>query len=430
MGKRGAEVKVFTVRKRTDPKTAKVYHRVRWVVRGRNHEANFRYQKQANSFQSELVKAVSNGERFSNETGLPLSMELSQINTAIMCRQWVDSKRSAWEPKTRESNIVPLAEMLVELVTSRAPEPPAGIVKAISLWLMDKGDQPAWLAKYSLPLAECTPARCADAMSVLSHCLDEDGNRTSTLKKPNTVNRYRRACRPFFDFAVRRELLRTNPWPVAPRGKRTRKETSSKAVRVDLLPSAEEAKAAIEAVKSHQPRSVEYQMICAMVFYAGFRPSEARALTIEACDLPDEGWGEASIEAAAKLTGRFAEAGDSSIGPPKTADRTVPLSPVLVEMIRAHIGDRTEGLICRSASGGPVDLSRLDRAWRRARGAKQWRVYDLRHAHATLALGAGMPAAEVARRLGHSVKVLFDIYVGAMPADVSTGNALLDKAFG
>jgi integrase len=168
-----------------------------------------------------------------------------------------------------------------------------------------------------------------------------------------------------------------------------------------------------------------------MVFYAGFRPSEARALRIENCKLPREGWGEATIDEAVKQMSKlYGLKDDEEIGDPKTDDRIVPLPPVLVSMIREHIGSRNHGLVCPGKHGKPVDMSRLDRAWRRAREDATWRIYDLRHAHATIALRAGVPAVEVARRLGHSVEVLHSTYEGAMPGDTSTGNALLDSAFG
>ena len=42
------------------------------------------------------------------------------------------------------------------------------------------------------------------------------------------------------------------------------------------------------------------------------------------------------------------------------------------------------------------------------------RIYDCRHAAATTWLRAGMPLAETARRLGHSVETLVSTYVGAL----------------
>jgi integrase len=56
------------------------------------------------------------------------------------------------------------------------------------------------------------------------------------------------------------------------------------------------------------------------------------------------------------------------------------------------------------------------------------RVYDCRHAAATTWLRAGVPLAEVARRLGHSVETLVSTYVGALPDDEKIGNDRIEAA--
>jgi integrase len=44
------------------------------------------------------------------------------------------------------------------------------------------------------------------------------------------------------------------------------------------------------------------------------------------------------------------------------------------------------------------------------------RVYDLRHTHATLQLGAGVPVHVVSQRLGHaSAKMTLDVYANYLP---------------
>jgi integrase len=56
------------------------------------------------------------------------------------------------------------------------------------------------------------------------------------------------------------------------------------------------------------------------------------------------------------------------------------------------------------------------------------RPYDPRHACATLLLNAGVPPKEVARRLGHSVEVLWKVYAGCMDGDEERINRLVEKA--
>jgi integrase len=59
-------------------------------------------------------------------------------------------------------------------------------------------------------------------------------------------------------------------------------------------------------------------------------------------------------------------------------------------------------------------------------GHARVRVYDFRHANATVMLKAGVPLAEAARRLGHSVETLVSTYIGAMDGDDKQANALID----
>jgi integrase len=49
-------------------------------------------------------------------------------------------------------------------------------------------------------------------------------------------------------------------------------------------------------------------------------------------------------------------------------------------------------------------------------GQPRIRVYDFRHANATMMIKARVPLVEAARRLGHSVETLVSPYIGAMTA--------------
>jgi hypothetical protein len=58
------------------------------------------------------------------------------------------------------------------------------------------------------------------------------------------------------------------------------------------------------------------------------------------------------------------------------------------------------------------------------------RPYDLRHAAATLWLNSGVPATEVARRLGHGVAVLLKVYANCLDGQEITANSSIDRALG
>ena len=63
-------------------------------------------------------------------------------------------------------------------------------------------------------------------------------------------------------------------------------------------------------------------------------------------------------------------------------------------------------------------------------GHPRIRVYDFRHANATMMIKARVPLAEAARRLGHRVETLVSTYIGAMEGDDSEANALIDQVLG
>ncbi|MER6815857.1 tyrosine-type recombinase/integrase, partial [Spirillospora sp. NPDC000708] len=56
------------------------------------------------------------------------------------------------------------------------------------------------------------------------------------------------------------------------------------------------------------------------------------------------------------------------------------------------------------------------------------RPYDLRHGNASLLLNSGVPATEVARRLGHSVQMLYTTYAHWFDGMEQAANAAVDAA--
>lgn len=144
-----------------------------------------------------------------------------------------------------------------------------------------------------------------------------------------------------------------------------------------------------------------------------------RALT-----LPSKCWGTIAVTEA--------DNGWDEPGDPKTGSRTTPMPPQLVDLLRSWIDDREVGadeLLFRTRDGNRPSRSNWSRALKRAcenSGHPRVRVYDFRHANATMMLKAGVPLAEAARRLGHSVETLVSTYVGAMDGDDTEANALID----
>ena len=75
--------------------------------------------------------------------------------------------------------------------------------------------------------------------------------------------------------------------------------------------------------------------------------------------------------------------------------------------------------VFRGKTGKPMNAANLRRSWRRIRerhGLPPFRLYDLRHAHASLLAEAGIPSKVIAERLGHSsTRLTDDTYSHLMP---------------
>jgi integrase len=219
--------------------------------------------------------------------------------------------------------------------------------------------------------------------------------------------------------------LKADPWRPSPKGRNRRKARRKRtAVDVRVLPSPETMVAVIDAIPSHQPGSRIYQVMTAVAYNGGLRPSEVVTLRPRALNLSATGWG--SIEVVE------ADIDWDEPGEPKTDDRTVPIPPRLVELLRAWIEERGLGdgdLLFRTRNDrrpAPSNWSRtVHRAYRKV-GHPPLRIYDCRHAAATTWLRAGVPLGEVSRRLGHSVETLVSTYVGALQGDDIAADKLID----
>jgi integrase len=173
-------------------------------------------------------------------------------------------------------------------------------------------------------------------------------------------------------------------------------------VSADTFLSAGELAILVGAIPIH------YQPLVIFLAGTGCRWGEATALTVGDVDL------DARVPLL-RVTKAWQRTGDgsTSLGPPKTRAgiRTVSLSPEVVSVIRPLCdGKRQDALVFTNPSGGRVrgsnfhtlvwqpTLKRLNDA-----GAltKHPRVHDLRHAHASTLVAAGVPLNVVQRRLGH-----------------------------
>jgi integrase len=120
-------------------------------------------------------------------------------------------------------------------------------------------------------------------------------------------------------------------------------------------------------------------------------------------------------------------------GQPKTdrSRRSIALSPAAVELLHGVRGTQMEhqldygvlwsntGYVFTQLDGSPIDPDRISKEFPKlvkAHGLPHLTFHGLRHAHATLALSAGINPKIVSERLGHSsIAVTMDIYSHVLP---------------
>lgn len=418
------DIKVFSIQDRRDRGTLRPWV-VRWSLNDRQRARSFRTRAEADRYRTFLLQAQQRGEPFDVATGMPKSWLPSGDDMTVhqWVRQWLAEQWEEWQPRTRASAVEALARFVPLLVDNHAPIPPAGVrphlVSTLRPGVEPTGPVEQWLDKWSLQLGQLDRSRLAEVERRLA--LGDQGQPLAA----SSAARYRKIARACIRRAVELEILDTDPWPPAPAGRSRRKATRVKrSIDTKVLPDPESMRRALDQMVSHQPASRRYQVMTAVAYYAGLRPSEVVMLTASALDLPATGWGAINVTEA--------DISFDEPGEPKTGPRVVPIPEPLVTMLRSWVktngfapGDR----LFRTRTGACPTPSNWSRAWKRAQreaGLGDLRLYDLRHAAATTWLMAGVPLGEVASRMGHSVETLVSTYVGALRGDTELANQRID----
>ena len=414
---------------------------MKWRVDGRDRTRSFKTRAEADRYRSGLLLAVQEGQPFDPGTGKPVTwVEHGRAPTWWgWSREWLSLKWPQWSGHSRRSAVETLTLLTPQLVPAGAPAPPEGLAQ----WLREAGYQPgaptegppaAWLARWSLPLTDIDPAAIERTLQAI--CVKADG--TPTV--PSVARRRRGTFGAVLRAAVRRELLARNPMERV----EWRAPMTTMAIDVSTVPAPSEVEAIVDQVAALPSSGARYAALFAAVGIAGMRPSEAIALRTQDLDLPKKGWGLASLRGAVTSPGtRYT--GDGAVVEAKGlkhrapgTTREVPLSPDLVRRLRDHLTrfEPIDARVFTNARRLPLTPTNYGPVWLRAR-AVLWpeghplaaaTVYDLRHAAATMMLRAGVPPAEVARRLGHSVDILMRVYAGVFADDRDRSNQLIDAA--
>lgn len=332
------DVRIFSIQDRTSRREATQPWVVRWRVDRRTPSRAFHTKPEADRFRSRLLVAKQDGERFDARTGLPESwLPPGRRHPGARVGTTVGRRAVARMGPTHPAG----AHILVgEVPTPRHGFPSdgaAGRPAVVPLPTLapdadiDERDEcEKWLARWALTLGDLD----RDNLAVASHELGvgDEGQQLAA----ETVRRYRRTAHSCIRRAVELDQIPADPWPPTPRGRSRRKANRiRKAVDVRHLPGPTSAAAIITALRSHQRGSRNYQMMSAVVYYAGLRPSETAMLRPRALHLPAEGWGRIDVVEA--------DDGWDEPAEPKTGDRTVPIPPKLVELLQSWVTEHELG---------------------------------------------------------------------------------------
>ncbi len=416
-------VKVYGVQDRRSTTQAKLPWVVRYTIDGHHRGKSFRTRIEADRYRGLLLQEVQAGRRFDETTGEPESWQtpLAEARVHEWSRRWLGEQWQEWQPRTRASATEALARFIT-IAVEHGAKPPGGLRVYLHCALSPNADGvrdaqfEKWMAKNCLTLGEFDREQIAGIDRRLG--LKLDGSPLAAT----TANRIRIVARASVRSAIEAGAVAPDVWPQRSKTRARRKVARTKrSVDVRSLPSTAAMAEAIDAIVTQQPGSKNYRVMTAVPYYAGLRPSEVVMLRVRSTELPANGWGRLDVTEADIS---FDEPGESKTGP-----RSVPIPPVLVKMLREWLQENNlaspDRLLFRTRNDTMPSGSNWARAWHRALesvGQRPMRIYDCRHAAATTWLRAGMPLAETARRLGHSVETLVSTYAGALDDEEHVAN--------
>ncbi|WP_411097581.1 tyrosine-type recombinase/integrase [Streptomyces sp. 020-2-3H-GM] len=438
---------------------------VRWRVGAEGHSKSFTLKPQADGRRSQLMAALRAGQQFDEETGLP-EKELA----ALAMPTWFEHAKAyalmKWPgaaAKHRASIAESLAVVTPVFTTGTGTRPDAHVLRvALYQWAFRAVDGPKdqlvsraeaqeppgdvrkaleWVGQHSMRVDEAAkPEHVRAALTALSRLLN------GKPAAENTANRKRMVLSNAFRYAVEeRALLTRHPflsvdW-AAPQ--------TSDEVDFRWVPGPRLARALLAAVAAQGERGERLEAFYGAVYYVATRPGEAAALKESDFILPPESepeaWGEVLVsESHPEVGGGWTDSGKSHDERglkhrARKAVRAVPVPPVYVRMVRAHIarfGVAPDGRLFRAVRGGRLTSNEYSEVWSEARKAvlseQELRTalaevpYSLRHAAISLWIKSGMDPVEAAYRAGHSLAVLYRFYAKLLKGGSAAANRLVE----
>ncbi|MFZ3596932.1 tyrosine-type recombinase/integrase [Streptomyces sp. BH104] len=445
-------------------RSKKAPYQVRWVVGGKVKHASFATFTLADSRRSELWQAMQRGEPFDKVTGLPASELRAAAEKANerpdptwwdFSREYVASRWRGDAAKTREGIADSLATVALALTGEGPKAPTPEEIRGAMRWAVvpaHKDDEPprelkaacAWLASRSLRLSALTESAVVrDVQYRLSFKLDD------TPAAAETYKRRRRGFNTAMTYAIECGYLDANPLDGVKRRSGGAGDVVDPRVLVNTVQGTQLLTAVSYVGSIHRNRGRRLVTYFACLMYAAMRPSEGVGLKLDDCHLPEKGWGTLTLRETRPVSGKkWTDSGTRHDRRGLKArevksDRPVPIPPILVAMLRAHIaefGTAKDGRLFQNERGGVLGTSSYWRVWQEARplalppdrvkSPLAQRPYDLRHTCITNWLNAGVPVAEVARRAGNSPEVIHRRYEGCIDGHEEVNNEKIAKAMG
>ncbi|MFD5860955.1 tyrosine-type recombinase/integrase [Streptomyces chartreusis] len=441
-------------------------YQLRWVVGGKVSSATFATSALAESRRSELRQAMRRGEAFEIASGQPESEVRAAAEAAAtsvepepvlrwfeFCRKYVAGRWRTSAAKSREGMADALAAVALAMVKRGEGRPEDTDLRLAFRWGIvpanAEEDAPAelkaaydWVTTADRPVVDLADADVfEDVLYRLSYLLD------GTPAAGDTYRRRRRALNTALEHAVVVGALSENPLQRARRKHIGSNDTVDRGVLVNAV-QARQLLTAVSYVGSWgRCRGRRLAAFYAVLYYAGLRPAEAVGLRLSDCHLPEAGWGTLTLRETRPVSGKqWTDSGERHDrrglkAREAASDRPVPIPPVLVAILQAHLkvfGTAKEGRVFGNERGGVVGSSTYWRVWEEAReyalpperidSPLAGRPYDLRHACITRWLNAGVPIAEVARRVGNSPEVIHRRYHGCIDGHEEVANSKIAAA--
>nr|WP_190022219.1 site-specific integrase [Streptomyces hiroshimensis] len=442
----------------------KAPYQLRWIVAGKVMTASFATVALADSRRSELWQAMRRGEAFDADSGLPES-ELRAAAEKANVRpdpNWWDFSReymvSRWRTaaaKTREGLADSLATVALAMAGEGAGAPEPELVRLAMRWAVvpahgDEGPPRElrstceWLAEQSLPLSALLESRVVrDVHYRLSFKLD------GTSAAAETYKRRRRGFNTAMEYAVQEGYLDANPLVGMKRTGPSRSGAVDPRVLVNEVQGRQLLTAVSYVGSVHRNRGRRLVPFYGCILYGATRPAEAVALREPQCFLPRTGWGTITPKETRPVAGKsWTDSGERHDARglksrDVDADRTTPIPPILVWLLREHVaefGFAPDGRFFANERGGLVGSSSYWRVWQEARelalppekadSPLARRPYDLRSTCITNWLRSGLPVAEVARRAGNSPEVIHRNYAGCIDESEEANNRKIEETMG